>query len=55
MGRRKTQANEEGIEMKVTIVGAGKMGRAIATRALAGGHQVEILDRDPAEARKLAE
>jgi len=41
--------------MKVTIVGAGKMGRAIGTRALAGGHQVEILDRDPAEARKLAE
>ena len=41
--------------MKVTIVGAGKMGRAIATRALAGGHQVELLDRDPEEARKLAD
>jgi predicted dinucleotide-binding enzyme len=41
--------------MKVTIVGAGNMGRAIATRALAGGHEAEIVDRDPAEARRLAE
>lgn len=40
--------------MRVTIVGAGNMGRAIATRAMAGGHEVEILDRDPAEAKKLA-
>ncbi len=41
--------------MKVTIVGAGNMGRAIGTRALAGGHEVEIIDRDPPEAQKLAE
>jgi 8-hydroxy-5-deazaflavin:NADPH oxidoreductase len=41
--------------MKVTIIGAGKMGRAIGTRAVAGGHEVEVVDRDPAEARKLAE
>jgi NADPH-dependent F420 reductase len=41
--------------VKVTIVGAGKMGRAIGTRAVAGGHEVEIVDRDPEEARKLAE
>jgi NADPH-dependent F420 reductase len=41
--------------MKVTIVGAGNMGRAIATRALAGGHEVEIVDRDPAEAQALAD
>jgi predicted dinucleotide-binding enzyme len=40
--------------MKITIVGAGNMGRAIGTRALAGGHEVEIVDRDPEEARKLA-
>ena len=40
--------------MKVTIVGAGNMGRGIGTRAVAGGHQVEIVDRDPAEAGKLA-
>src|SRR5918994_7471039 len=41
--------------MKITIIGAGNMGRAIATRSLAGGHEVEILDRDPADARRLAE
>lgn len=41
--------------MKVTIIGAGNMGRGIATRAIAGGHEVEITDRDPAEAQKLAD
>jgi 8-hydroxy-5-deazaflavin:NADPH oxidoreductase len=41
--------------MKVTIVGAGNMGRGIGTRALAGGHDVEIVDRDPAEASALAQ
>ena len=41
--------------MKVSIVGAGNMGRAIGTRAVAGGHDVEVVDRDPAEARALAE
>jgi NADPH-dependent F420 reductase len=40
--------------MKVTIIGAGNMGRGIATRAVTGGHAVEILDRDPAEAERLA-
>ena len=41
--------------MKVTIVGAGNMGRGIGTRVAAGGHEVEVVDRDPQEARKLAE
>ena len=41
--------------MKITIIGAGNMGGGIATRAIAGGHNVEILDRDPAEARALAD
>ena len=41
--------------MKVTIVGAGNMGRGIGTRAVAGGHGVEIADRDPEQARALAE
>jgi NADPH-dependent F420 reductase len=41
--------------VKATIIGAGNMGRAIATRAIAGGHEVEIVDRDPAEAQKLAD
>ena len=39
---------------RVTIVGAGNMGRGIGTRVVAGGHQVEIVDRDPADAQ-LAE
>ena len=39
---------------RVTIVGAGNMGRGIGTRVVAGGHQVEITDRDPAEAQQLA-
>ena len=41
--------------MKITVIGAGNMGRAIGTRAVAGGHEVEIVDRDLAEAQKLAE
>ncbi len=41
--------------MKVTIVGAGNMGRGIGTRAVAGGHDVEIVDRDAGEAQALAE
>ena len=41
--------------MRITIIGAGNMGRAIGMRAVAGGHEVEILDRDPAEARRIAE
>ncbi len=41
--------------MKITIIGAGNMGRGIGTRAVAGRHDVEIVDRDPAEARKLAD
>lgn len=41
--------------MKVTIIGAGNMGRAIGTRAVAGGHEVEIIDNDPEEAAALAE
>ena len=41
--------------MKVTIVGAGNMGRAIGTRAVAGGHEVEIVDHDPSDAGALAQ
>ena len=39
---------------RVTIVGAGNMGRGIGTRVVAGDHDVEIVDRDPAEAQQLA-
>jgi predicted dinucleotide-binding enzyme len=41
--------------VNVTIIGAGNMGRAIGTRAVAGGHRVEIVDRDPDDAKALAE
>jgi NADPH-dependent F420 reductase len=41
--------------MKITIIGAGNMGRAIGTRAIAGGNEVEIIDRDPEDARTLAD
>jgi predicted dinucleotide-binding enzyme len=39
---------------RVTIIDAGNMGRGIGTRAVAGGHQVELVDPDPAEAQQLA-
>ncbi len=41
--------------MKVSIIGAGNMGRAIGTVAVAGGHDVEIVDRDPEDARTVAD
>lgn len=40
--------------MEVLIIGAGNMGRGIATRALAGGHRVRIADRQPEQAEALA-
>jgi hypothetical protein len=48
-------AVERGDGMNVTIIGAGNMGRGIGTRLIAGGNDVEIVDRDPGEARALAE
>ena len=41
--------------MKVTIIGAGNMGRAIGTRAVAGGNEVELIDRNPEDASALAQ
>jgi 8-hydroxy-5-deazaflavin:NADPH oxidoreductase len=41
--------------MKVTIIGAGNMGRGIATRIVAGGNQVELIDQSPGDARALAD
>ena len=40
--------------MRLTIVGAGNMGRGIGTRAVAGGHEVELIALDPSHAQKLA-
>ncbi|MEW1830317.1 NAD(P)-binding domain-containing protein [Streptomyces sp. NPDC088196] len=39
----------------ISIVGLGNMARALAGRALAGGNAVEIIGRDPAKAKELAD
>ena len=40
--------------MNVTSIGAGNMGRGIATRAIAGGHKVTFVDANPETAQKAA-
>jgi 8-hydroxy-5-deazaflavin:NADPH oxidoreductase len=40
--------------MKVTIIGAGNMGRGVGTRVLAGGNELQIIDRNPEDAHALA-
>ena len=40
--------------MNITIVGAGNMGRGIATRLAAGGHAVTFVSNDPAKAEGVA-
>src|ERR1700730_7086725 len=39
----------------VSIIGTGNMPGALADRALAGGNAVEIIGRDPAKAKELAD
>lgn len=41
--------------MNVTIIGAGNMGRAIGSRAAAGGHSVTFVDANPETAQKTVE
>ncbi|HMB25165.1 MAG TPA: NAD(P)-binding domain-containing protein, partial [Anaerolineales bacterium] len=41
--------------MNLTIIGPGKMGRAIGTRAAAGGHSVTYVGRTIDDAKKAAE
>jgi 8-hydroxy-5-deazaflavin:NADPH oxidoreductase len=41
--------------MRVAVIRAGNKGRGIGTRAVAGDHEVEIVDNDPAEASALAD
>lgn len=41
--------------MNVTIIGPGKMGHAIGTRAVAGGHSVTFVGKTPGSAEKAAE
>jgi predicted dinucleotide-binding enzyme len=38
----------------ISIIGLGGMARALAGRALAGGHVVEVIGRDPAKAEEIA-
>jgi len=38
----------------ISIIGVGTMASALADRALAGGHAVEIIGRDPAKAKQSA-
>ncbi|HWO61226.1 MAG TPA: NAD(P)-binding domain-containing protein [Umezawaea sp.] len=38
----------------ISIVGLGGMARALAERALAGGHAVEVIGRDPAKTEEIA-
>jgi predicted dinucleotide-binding enzyme len=40
--------------MDILIIGAGNMGRAIATRAVAAKHSVRVIDHDDAKAEQLA-
>jgi NADPH-dependent F420 reductase len=41
--------------MDITIIGPGKMGRAIGTRAVAGGHSVTFVGKTPKSAKEAAE
>jgi NADPH-dependent F420 reductase len=41
--------------MNVTIIGPGKMGRAIGTRAVAAGHSITFVGKTPGSAEKAAE
>jgi 8-hydroxy-5-deazaflavin:NADPH oxidoreductase len=41
--------------VRVTIIGCGNMGRAVGTRAVAGGNEVELIDRNPEDANALAQ
>ena len=40
--------------MNIAIIGAGNVGRALATAAARNGHTVTIADRDPQEAQSFA-
>jgi NADPH-dependent F420 reductase len=41
--------------MNITIIGPGKMGRAIGTRAVTGGHSVTFVGKTPESAKEAAE
>jgi predicted dinucleotide-binding enzyme len=41
--------------MRVTIIGTGSVGRAIGSRALAGGHEIDFIGTHISKARELAD
>jgi 8-hydroxy-5-deazaflavin:NADPH oxidoreductase len=41
--------------MKVTIIGAGLMGKGIGTRVVVGGNDLELMDTDPEQAAGVAQ
>ncbi len=41
--------------MKVTIIGTGRMARAIGSRVLAGGHAIDFIGTHISKARELAD
>jgi NADPH-dependent F420 reductase len=41
--------------MEITIIGTGNMGRGLATRALAGGHDVTLIGSEIGKAQELAD
>jgi predicted dinucleotide-binding enzyme len=47
--------NSRRVKMNITIIGPGKMGRAIGTRAVAGGHSVTFVGKTPESAKAAAE
>src|ERR1051325_3112822 len=47
--------NSRRVNMNITIIGPGKMGRAIGTRAIAGGHSVTFVGRTLESAQKAAD
>jgi 8-hydroxy-5-deazaflavin:NADPH oxidoreductase len=47
--------NSRRVKMNITIIGPGKMGRAIGTRAVAGGHSVTFVGKTSGSAEKAAE
>ena len=53
--QRRSGAQRRDDDLFVVIVGAGRVGSAIAKRALAAGHEVSVLDEDPLSHERLEE
>ncbi|MET0699345.1 MAG: NAD(P)-binding domain-containing protein [Mycobacterium sp.] len=51
----KEEGTNQRIMDTISIIGLGNMARALASRALEGGNAVEIIGRNPAKAKTLAD